>query len=396
MPELNFPYMNPTIPSALSRWGGTIGKQFPTFAKYAPWLKSPLLGKLALAAGAGYGGYRLGQQLQLLTPWGRQRGEEEATKQAMAQVAQVKEGVPIYKTEAEARAAYARKQIPDWLVATNATRATLGLPPFSTAEEAMAEASKPEPMTPYQQAQLDWERDKFAQELAQRQAEATPSTATPLTYEQAQEKLAQLGEGYRIDYDENLGGYRVDPDPRYQALKTPYGVSPYGEGGQWNPYTGEWEAPAGYMSAYQQKQLDLQMQQMENERGWQQQQTRAEEQRQLASLRASPASWLEYASFAGTTPSVQPWMLPLMSQQYKGTQAGAALPGWQTGGQTLAGLPQLTQPSRQYQARMGPTALAQYGGYEQARTGITPEEMQFRLGSQAPPGGRFGGLSWLR
>lgn len=62
----------------------------------------------------------------------------------------------------------------------------------------------------------------------------------------------------------------------------------------------------------------------------------------------------------------------------------------------LGQMPTLTRPSRQYQARMGPTALDQYYTYVQARTGITPQEMQFRLWSMSPPGGRFGGLRYTR
>ncbi len=153
-------------------------------------------------------------------------------------------------------------------------------------------------------------------------------------------------------------------------------------------------------SPFQQAQLDQEKQQQEQMIAWyrEQAQMQAEQERQtqLANLRANPASWLEYASVAGETPSVQPWMMPLMPQQYQGVQAGTELPGYQAGGSTMAGLVQLTPPSRQYQARMGPTALQQYGGYERARSGITPEELQFRLWSSAPPSGSQSGLTWQR
>ena len=59
-------------------------------------------------------------------------------------------------------------------------------------------------------------------------------------------------------------------------------------------------------------------------------------------------------------------------------------------------MPELTRPSRQYQARMGPTAQAQYQGYRKARTGILPEETQFRQWSAAPPSGAFPGLQYRR
>ena len=54
----------------------------------------------------------------------------------------------------------------------------------------------------------------------------------------------------------------------------------------------------------------------------------------------------------------------------------------------LTGMPGLLRPSRQYQARIGPTAEQMYYGYEQARTGARPEEQSWRLWSQAPPTGR--------
>ena len=85
-----------------------------------------------------------------------------------------------------------------------------------------------------------------------------------------------------------------------------------------------------------------------------------------------------------------------MGQQYAGTVAGAPIPGWQGDAPTLQDLPELTRPSRQFQARMGPTALAQYQGYQQARTGIRPEETQFRLWAGAPPGGQRQGLQFTR
>ena len=85
-------------------------------------------------------------------------------------------------------------------------------------------------------------------------------------------------------------------------------------------------------------------------------------------------------------------------------QPGQPIPGFDpTGGtpttvgaqgtQTFANLPQLTTPSAQLQARWGPTAQAQFLGFERARTGAAPQETQFRLGSGRAPTGRFGGFS---
>jgi len=83
--------------------------------------------------------------------------------------------------------------------------------------------------------------------------------------------------------------------------------------------------------------------------------------------------------------------------QLGGTPERNAQPSWLGGNQLpMSGMPELVRPSRQYQARMGPTAMQQYGAYAQARTGITPEELQWRLRNTAPPGGGYSGLRWMR
>lgn len=120
-----------------------------------------------------------------------------------------------------------------------------------------------------------------------------------------------------------------------------------------------------------------------------------ERQRYGAELAAQPHSWLEYAAYTGEQPAIQPWMQPLMPQQYQQLGTGQPIPGYQ-GTQGMAGMPQLTTPSRQYQARMGPTAMGQYQGYQQARTGARPEETEFRLWSAAPPSGAGSRLGYTR
>jgi len=120
-----------------------------------------------------------------------------------------------------------------------------------------------------------------------------------------------------------------------------------------------------------------------------------ERQRYGAELAAQPKSWLEYAAFTGETPAVQPWMQPLMPQQYQQLGAGQAIPGYQ-GTAGMTGMPTLTTPSRQYQARMGPTAMGQYQGYQQAQTGARPEETEWRLWSGAPPSGAGSRLQYTR
>ncbi len=133
----------------------------------------------------------------------------------------------------------------------------------------------------------------------------------------------------------------------------------------------------------------MQQQQNQAELAWQQQQwsqQQAQEQKNyLANLAAEPHSWLEYAAAAGQAPVIQPWMLPIESQQYSNLQAGQPIPGWTA--TNMQSMPQLINPSAQYLARMGPTARAQYEGYQQANLGQTPEETQWRLWNMAPPGG---------
>lgn len=188
---------------------------------------------------------------------------------------------------------------------------------------------------------------------------------------------------------------------------------------------------------YQQSQLALQTAQQaatQSQQAWQQQfdtsqlnqsqsqftQSQAQQQNQfnttqanaqadkLAALKANPGSWIQYNAQAGTPPAVQPWMQPLMPQQYQNTQVGAAIPGWngavtpqvgansnqagmlQPQGQSqqyqqapagtgLAGMPDLINPSAQYMARLAPSMRQQYQSYQQAQTGESPEDTQMRL-----------------
>lgn len=114
---------------------------------------------------------------------------------------------------------------------------------------------------------------------------------------------------------------------------------------------------------------------------WQQEEAKRQ---YMSKLAAQPRSWLEYAAYTGQQPVVQPWMLPLMPEQ-AGFNVGGAIPGWSA--EDMSRIPELLTPSAQYLARMGPTSQQQYYGYQQARTGASPEETQWRLWSQAPPSG---------
>ncbi len=156
-------------------------------------------------------------------------------------------------------------------------------------------------------------------------------------------------------------------------------------------------ATAQPMSEYQQWQTQYSEEQAARDRELEQQRLDWEKKQTLATMATQPRSWLEYSQLGGTTAQIQPWMLPLMPQQYSQLQAGGAIPGYSPTATSLGGMPQLVTPSRQYQARMGPTAQEQYLGYQQAQSGILPEEQQWRLWSQtAAPGGQYSGLSYRR
>ncbi|KKM02788.1 hypothetical protein LCGC14_1780940 [marine sediment metagenome] len=198
----------------------------------------------------------------------------------------------------------------------------------------------------------------------------------------------------------------------------------FGRPATWNPRTGQWSYPPTFgqrpldqptpISPFQQQQLGFQEQQLaQGQQQFQQQlqfqqsqmqASQAEQERQyLSQLAANPINWLQYAAYTGEQPVIQPWMVPLGFQNTGGNiapqgqpQAGQPLPGFQGQGQGFSGLPQLTTPSAQLQARWGPTAQAQFLGYRQARTGASPEESQFRLGSGRAPTGAFRGFSSFR
>lgn len=158
---------------------------------------------------------------------------------------------------------------------------------------------------------------------------------------------------------------------------------------------------------------ERQAQQFEQTMAWnrEQAQMRAAEQerQQMARFAAmGPISWMQAAAYTGETPETQEFMRPLMPGLYGGQgatpQGGAAQPsGFQTGQpisgwtpESGAGMQELLRPSAQLWARMGPTSQAQLMSYRQARTGIRPEEQEFRRRSVAPPGGMQGGLRWSR
>ena len=235
-------------------------------------------------------------------------------------------------------------------------------------------------------------------------AEATKKT-------QEEQKLEEQGkfptetppQGYRWAWDSSNMRYVLEPKSTPTAWEE-YGKPP-GEGWQFNRASGQWEPPQGWISPYQQSQLDIEQKRMAQDFATQQAQLtwykeqaamqQAESERQYkAQLSAQPMSWLKYASYTGEPPAVQPWMQPLSFGDYSGMKTGQQIPGWS--GESASQMPELLRPSAQYQARMGPTAYQQYQGYQQARTGAPPEETTFRLQSMAPPGGRYAPLRWAK
>ncbi len=134
----------------------------------------------------------------------------------------------------------------------------------------------------------------------------------------------------------------------------------------------------------------------------------------LARLAAQPISWLQYSALSGQPPVVQPWM-EVLQRPGQNLVAGQPIPGiqnrgpvplplgmTQVGGGQIGGrlqfeeglsfenLPNLMRPSAQGFAGMGPIAQQQFLGFQQARTGIPPEEALFRQRQGGPPGGGAG------
>jgi len=238
---------------------------------------------------------------------------------------------------------------------------------------------------------------KLSDAMAKRYIDAfnkeQPSGQLYDTYAEAMKNLP--GDAYDVvQLSDGRWGFQYNA-PKQPEVPSP--ISPY-QTGLLGQSQAELQAQQQYW-AQQNEQAQAQYQLEQQQFAWQQQQASAqaaqEQKNYMANLAANPSTWLEYAGASGATPMVQPWQVPLMPQQYAGTVAGAALPGWESvqtsigqGIPTMANLPAMTTPSTQYQARMGPTAYQQYAGYEKARTGISPSETQFRLWSQAPPGGQ--------
>jgi hypothetical protein len=180
-------------------------------------------------------------------------------------------------------------------------------------------------------------------------------------------------------------------------MSKPSTTSPYE---QWqmdtaNRNAGRDENQTQLDNAWLYQQANTQNAQWQQQFDWQKQQAKdaadTGQRNYLAGLAAKPVSWLEYAMASKTIPKVQPWMLPLAPQDYQMGEGGG-LPGWNTQG-AIQPLTELTRPSGNYMNRLSPSAVQQYYGYEQMRTGATPEDTEYRIRSTT---GAQEGSNWLK
>ncbi len=228
----------------------------------------------------------------------------------------------------------------------------------------------------------------------------------PMNYEDALAQAQLMGPDYYVEYDPNTGGYIPTRKPfgagaqgptTYQQPEGEGKTDPFGRTATWNVRTAQWDYPPNWgvdpatqQAGYAPPGMEPQWRPGEMDLQQQQGQLGLQKEQMLAALRTQPTSWLEYASLSGEEPVIQPWMLPLMPQEYESLEAGAPIPGWEAEGESLADMPELLRPSAQYLARMSPSSRQQYTGYRQARTGMTPSDIGWRQWTSAPPSGGFG------
>ncbi|KKN78451.1 hypothetical protein LCGC14_0349830 [marine sediment metagenome] len=224
----------------------------------------------------------------------------------------------------------------------------------------------------------------------------------PLQFRTFEEASAAAPEGWVVDRDE-FGFFTIKRVPTrqraagniYKTFKEADAAAPEGfravqVGDGWGLERIDPTREPGFVSEFEQQQLDFMQQQS---------QQNAENQRlqHIAGLAArGPVSWLELASFTGQDPGVQPWMEQLGLAGGDDLTAGQPLPGFGGQGASFENLPQLTNPSAQFLSRQGPDVQAQFAGFRQARTGATPQQTAFQQRIGAAPGGRNPGLRFLR
>ncbi len=281
----------------------------------------------------------------------------------------------------------------------------------------------------------DQDLENFASRLLDQNPDITPPAVKPTVF-RTEIVTDPTGYDYEVSYDKDGNvlsriavGKTQMPSGKEKPDFTKSGQTRYRSDGMQEQYVisggyGQWEeVPDSYNEKYDQQaiadkrqadlaqqkwqqqwnqQLAWYQQQQASDEAYRQQQAAAEKQKYTAQLAANPLTWMEYNAYTGQVPSVQPWMLPLMPQQYGQVQAGTPIPGWQgqaassANGQPMTGLPSLTTPSMQYWSRLAPSSQAQYQSYQKTATGATPEDTAFRAWATAPPSGRNAPLSWVR
>ncbi len=151
-----------------------------------------------------------------------------------------------------------------------------------------------------------------------------------------------------------------------------------------------------WLQNYQQQQIDLQKSQQA-----------LDQKNYLAQLASKPINWLQYNQAANMPTVSQPFMEKLggpvagtviSGQQYlpKSSNAGSVGNTLETGGYASSssqpagtpnqmGLSQLTTPSMQTYNNFTPTERGLYAGYQQALTGDSEEDTNWKLWNRAPP-----------
>ena len=199
-----------------------------------------------------------------------------------------------------------------------------------------------EPISPYQQADLDLARQQF--ELQKSQLEQQKADA--------QAQLDWEKQQFGLTYDLQAKQTQLDNWYREQQLSMDQKDQEFN---QW----------------YSQQQLGMDQAQLDQQRYLAELQAEQEKEQNLAALRAKgPASWLEYALAANTTPTQQRFMtgeLPIGGNTeglLPGSVRGQAIQGWQPLPQVSSGV---TEPTP-----YTPTPFTPSGGTTTAPPTFTP------------------------
>ncbi len=307
---------------------------------------------------------------------------------------------------------------------------------LGTGGEEMSQVG-PANINPTAQSYLNWMGQNYSQTGAYK---GTPDTTGATTSPQGQQSLAKYrgmtAPGQGIVGVENIGGYNftvmIDPtsgEPYFGESLGAVKATPEAIPGMTRQQADDsiavqrWRGQQEEAAAERDRATIMAKTQAEIE---------ARKQEQLALLAGEPVSWLQYSALAGQPPVVQPWMMPLMTQnqptsgsiqpggedaqtfqysipqaqvgqpipgygpqgtQYQGGQYGGSAtlnPYWSNpvqwpgqnynpGQPDYSKLPQLQQPTEAYWQSMGPTQQQEYLGYERARTGAPTSQTLWGL-----------------